>query len=82
MVKAAIMLGDRKEVKNTEDVILVLQYRTQMIIKSFFTNYSEKIEKFNLVNVPFIFIPDTKYAHEKRNDKLYYMSKEGMSVKL
>lgn len=67
---------ERKESKTGKDWLLMMQYRTQVVIKSFTTNYNYSSEKGALIPVTIVNVPGT-YSEE-----LYFLQKEGLSISL
>jgi hypothetical protein len=75
IVKACVIEADRKEMKGGRDYILVMQYRTHIILKSFISSYTVQIEKGTMLPHPMIFL---SYS----SSEIYFLQKDGLSIKL
>ena len=66
------------------DYVLVIQYRHQIVMKSFFTKYSEQIDKINLINVSMIFHPQLSMynAENLDRDSIFFIQKDGFAIKI
>lgn len=75
IVKACVIKAERKELKGGLDYILVMQYRTHIILKSFISPYSVQIEKGTMIAQPMIFLSEAI-------NEMYFLQKDGLSIKL
>ena len=78
------MKAHRKDIPGGIDYLLVMQYRTQLIVKSFLSTY-QYVEKYPLVQVPMLYQPNlnlNKYQEVAFNDSVYYLIKDGVSISI
>lgn len=63
--------------KGGSDYILIMQYRTQIVMKSFISTYSFQIEKGSMIPVPMLYLTNIDYK-----DEIYFLQRDGLSIKL
>lgn len=61
IAKALIMMGPTKDSGSIPDVVLIMQYRNQVLLRSFFTDFEIDFEKMNHVSVPVVMVGERIY---------------------